>query len=71
MTRAPVDLITSSNGPTNLASRSRAKNRTARPWSSRLVARFRACWVTQAPAGWAVTLAKNTFLRSRSMKNST
>jgi hypothetical protein len=32
---------------------------------------FRACWVTQAPAGWAVTPARNTFLRSRSMKNST
>jgi hypothetical protein len=41
MTRAPTERITSSKGPTNLASRSRTKNRTARPWSSRVATRFR------------------------------
>jgi hypothetical protein len=37
MTRGPADLITSSKGPTNLESRSRSKNRTARLWSSRVI----------------------------------
>ena len=30
-----------------------------------------ACWVTQGPTGWAVTPAKKTLRRSRSMKNRT
>jgi hypothetical protein len=71
MTRAPIDLITSSKGPTNFESRSRIKNLTTRPSSSSLAARFRACWVTQVPIGCAVTPAKKTLRRSRSMKNST
>ena len=57
-------------GPTNLASRSRTRDRTARPWSSTVITRCRACWVAQAPTGLAVTPAKDTFRRSRSMKNS-
>ena len=43
----------------------------ARTWSSRVAARFRACWVTQVPTGWAATPAKKTVRRSRSIKNST
>jgi hypothetical protein len=38
-----------------LASRSRMRNRKRRAASSRSMARLRACWVSQAPVGWAVT----------------
>ena len=47
MTRAPTDLKASSKRPTNLASRSGSRKRTARPWSSRVIAMSRACWVAR------------------------
>jgi len=53
--RAPIEATTSSNGPTNLVSRSRIKNLTTRPSSSSVIARLRACWVTQLPIGCSVT----------------
>src|ERR1019366_10692256 len=43
-TLAPVARSTSSKGPTNLSSRSRTRNRTARQWSSNVETRLRACW---------------------------
>src|ERR1019366_7855326 len=51
MTRAPIDLITSSKGATNFESRSRIRNLKTRPSSSSLAARFLACWVTHVPIG--------------------
>ena len=50
--RAPIDVITSSKGPTNFVSRSRMRNLTTRPLSSNIVARLRARWVTQLPTLW-------------------
>ena len=58
-------------GSDELASRSRIKNLTTRPSSSSVIARLRACWVTQLPIGCSVTPAKKTLRRSWSMKNST
>ena len=36
------------------------RNRNRRPASSRSVSRLRACWVSQAPVGWAVTPSRCT-----------
>ena len=44
-----------SNAALNLASRSRMRNRKRLSASSRSMSRLRACWVSQAPMGWAVT----------------
>src|ERR1035441_2261526 len=71
MTRAPIEVMTSSKRPTNLVSLSRIKNLTALPSSSSVIARLRACWVTQLPMGCSVTPARKTLRRSRSMKNNT
>jgi hypothetical protein len=60
ITRAPIKRSTLSKGATNFVSRSRTRDRTARPSSSGVIARLRG-WVTQAPTGWAVTPAKKTF----------
>ena len=46
-------------------------NSTRRPRSPSTRRRLRACWVTQAQSGWAVTPAKWTRRVSSSMKNST
>jgi hypothetical protein len=45
---------TASNAAVNLASRSRIRNRMRCPASLRSMSRLRACWVSQAPVGWAV-----------------
>jgi hypothetical protein len=42
-------------GAVNFASRSRMRNRTRWLVSSMSISRLRACWVSQAPVGWAVT----------------
>ena len=55
MTRTSMAMKTASNAAVNLASRSRMRNRKRRPASSRSMSRLRACWVSQAPVGWAVT----------------
>jgi hypothetical protein len=62
---------TSSKQPVNLASWSRGRNLAARSWSLRSIAAFRACWVTHAASGLAVTPARTTRLVLRWMKNST
>jgi hypothetical protein len=49
MMRTPSVRSTSSNGPENLASRSRRRNRTPERRSS--MARFLACWLTHAESG--------------------
>jgi len=46
---------TASKAAVNLASRSRIRNRSRGPASSRFMSKLRACWVSQAPVGWAVT----------------
>jgi hypothetical protein len=53
--RMSMAVKTVSNVAVNLASRSRMRNRKRRPASSRFMSRLRACWVSQAPLGWAVT----------------
>ena len=58
---APVK--TASKAAPNLASRSRIKNRNWSAWSPRSISRLRACWVTQAPVGWAVIPAMWTRRR--------
>jgi len=60
---------TSSNVPTNFESRSRIRRLVL--WSSPSMARFRACRVTQAESGWAVTPARWTRRAESSMKNRT
>src|SRR4051812_14771621 len=44
---------TASKAAVNVASRSRMRNRMRCPASSRSMSRLRACWVSQAPVGWA------------------
>src|SRR5450756_2008728 len=58
MTRTPSARSTASNGPQNLASRSRRRNRTPARRSS--MARFLACPVTHPESGCAVTPATCT-----------
>ena len=55
MMRMSIAVKTASKAAVNLASRSRMRNRNRRPASSRSMSRLRACWVSQAPVGWAVT----------------
>jgi len=59
----------SSNGPENFASRSRTRNPTSPSRSP--IARFLACWVTQAESGCAVTPARCTRRVDSSMRNKT
>ena len=78
MMRMSMAVKTASNAAVNLASRSRMRNRKRRPASSRSMSRLRACWVSQAPVGWAVTprmctrrvacsMTKNAYSRCRVM----
>jgi hypothetical protein len=53
----------------NFASWSRSTKRSRRPRSPSATSKLRACWVTQAPFGWAVTPARSTRRVSSSMKN--
>ena len=59
-TSPPSEQNTSSKLRQNLASWSRSTKRTCRPRSPSTSSRFRACWVTQRPFGWAVTPARWT-----------
>src|SRR6266571_5041251 len=70
-TWAPSERNTSSKLRQNFASRSWSRKRTCRPRSPSTSCRLRACWVTQALPGWAVTPARCTRRVSSSMKNST
>jgi hypothetical protein len=70
-TSAPSERKTSSKARQNFPSRSRGTKRTRRPCSSKASSRLRACWVTQAALGLAVTPARWTRRVSSSMKNST
>jgi len=67
-TSVPSDRNTSSKARVNFASRWRMRNCNGRCSS---ISRFRACWVTQAPSGWAVAPARCTRRLLSSMKNST
>ena len=58
-------------GPLNLASRSRIKNRNAAARPPRSITTLRACWVTHAAVGWAVTPRMCTRRVAISMTNST
>ena len=71
MIRTPVALNTASNAAVNFVSRSRIRNFRPSAWPSRSISRLRACWVTHAPAGWAVMPARCTRRVPCSMKNST
>ena len=55
MMRISSAVKTASKAAVNLASRSRMRNRNRCPASPRSMVRLRACWVSQAPVGWAVT----------------
>ena len=69
MTCRPSERNTSSNAPEYLASLSRIRN-----WAlarRSLIARLRACVVTQAEQGWAVTPARCTLRVEISIKKST
>ena len=68
MIRAPSVRNTSSNGPEYLESRSCRRNRASSRRSS--IERSRACCVTHAESGCAVTPARWTRLVDSSMKNS-
>ena len=70
-TSAPSAQNTSSKLRENFASWSPSTKRSRRPCSPSATSRLRACWVTQAPFGWAVTPARWTRRVSSSMKNST
>ena len=70
-TSAPSEPITSSKLRQNFVSRSRSKKRTRRPRSCNTSSRLRACWVTQAPLGLAVTPARWTRRVSSSRKHRT
>lgn len=71
MTFIPPAANTSSKGPQNLEARSWMRNRTGAESSSRTIVRFRACWVTHAESGWAVTPARCTLRLESSMKKRT
>src|SRR6266540_2219005 len=55
----------------SLTSRSRIRMRSCFPSFFRVARTLRACWVTQAPLGWAVMPAMCTRRRSSSMKKET
>ena len=60
MMRMSAPANTASKAAVNLLSRSRIKNRNWSARSPRSMSRLRACWVTQAPVGWAVIPAMCT-----------
>jgi 2-polyprenyl-6-methoxyphenol hydroxylase-like FAD-dependent oxidoreductase len=63
---ARIDLIKVADSEqrwSNLLSRSRIRNRNRSARSPRSMSRLRACWVTQAPVGWAVIPARCTRRR--------
>jgi hypothetical protein len=67
----PSERNTSAKASVNLVSRSWIRNLGDRPFSWRVKARFRACWVTQAESGWEVTPPRWTVLVSSSIHTST
>src|SRR5215207_2599273 len=69
ITRTPSEPTIESNGPQNFASRSWIRKRTFSSRSS--IARLRACCVTQAQSGFAVTPARWTRREPCSIQNST
>src|SRR4051812_47812551 len=71
MMRMSVAVKTASNAAVNLAPRSRIRNRNRRPASSRSMSRLRACWVSHAPLGWAVTPGRCTRRVACSMTKKT
>ena len=71
MIRMPSDRKTSSKLAVNLASRSRMSHLAGTGRSASAQASWRACWVTQASVGLAVTPATWTFREPCSMKKST
>jgi hypothetical protein len=71
ITLAPSERKTSSNGPTNLVSRSRMRNRMAVGRSSSSIVRLRACWVTHAASGCTVEELRWIRLLPTSMKSRT
>ena len=62
---------TASKAAVNLLSRSRIRNRNCSARSPRSMSRLRACWVTQAPVGWAVIPARCTRRRPCSITTRT
>jgi hypothetical protein len=58
---------TASKAAVNLASRSRIRNRKRWLVSSRFISGLRACWVSHAAVGWAVTPRMWTLRVGRSM----
>ena len=60
MMRMSAPAKTASKAAVNLLSRSRIRNRNRAARSPRSMSRLRACWVTQAPVGWAVIPAMCT-----------
>jgi hypothetical protein len=55
MVSVPTEVKTASKEATNLASRSRMRNRKRLPLSSSAAVKLRATWVAHAPLGLAVT----------------
>jgi hypothetical protein len=71
ITRIPSLAKTSSKERENLASRSRTRNVILACSSERLIARLRACWVTNAESGPLVETPRRTRRDPISMKKST
>jgi hypothetical protein len=70
-----ISMASASNTASNIVayfvSRSLIRNRSSSSRSPRSIARFRACWATQVPAGFAVMPATCSFLVACSTKIST
>jgi hypothetical protein len=66
ITLIPSELNTSSKLAMNFASRSRIKNLTERPRSTRSPTKLRATWVTKTPVGWSV-IPRDVHLASRQL----
>jgi hypothetical protein len=66
MISTPSVRNTSSKLAVNLVSRSLSKNLAGRSRAARTTVKFRACWVTQSPTGFAVTPARCTLVGCRS-----
>jgi hypothetical protein len=66
----PSERKTSSKARVNLLSRSRTRNRGRTSSSSSCINRLRACWLTQAQSGFAVTPARWTRREPCSIQNS-
>jgi hypothetical protein len=70
-TSMPSAVNTASKDRVNFASPSRIRNRNAEVHSPRSITTLRACWVTQAAVGWALTPRMCTRRVAISMTNST